>query len=131
MKEQCPVILPPDEKGNTQINPLYASVMHQITIGTFPEEMGLTQADIHRFVDILRRDGVDFPQTNDWFGTQYERRILHAFDEGATTYPALEIATGIGYESLKVYAHAIKKPRKGRREEGIPFQVARSKRRKY
>ena len=131
MKEQCPVIMPQDEKGNTQINPLYASVIHQITIGTFPEEMGLTQSDIHHFVEILRCNGVDFPQTNDWFATQIERRMINAFDQGATTYPALEIATGIDYESLKVHAHHIRKPHKGRREEGIPFQVTRSERRKH
>lgn len=105
--------------------------MHQITIGTFPEEMGLTQADIHHFVETLRSDGVDFPQTNNWFATQIERRMINAFDQGATTYSALEIATGIDYESLKVHAHHIRKPYKGRREKGIPFQVARSERRKH
>ncbi len=108
MKEQCPVIMPKDEKGNTEINPQYVAFMQHMTIGRYPEELNLEKREAYVIQRHLQTSGIDIPVSDEWFATRNQRRILHACAEGARSYPELEEATGIGYEALRVHVKALR-----------------------
>lgn len=126
-KEQCPVILPPDADGNTQINPIYEAYMGYITIGKRYDEMGLTLAENRKIVSKLKEAGVEFPKPHEWFASSNQRKIIHAVDEGAQTYAEIEKITGIPYDSIKTSAFELRKPNGTTRTEGIRLNLKRSK----
>lgn len=122
MKELCPVILPSDNR-NTEINPLYVAYMHQIAIGTRPDEIGLTEKENKQIVNNIKSTGIDFPVGGGWFAGPNQRKIIHALDEGAETYRDIEEKTGIPYNSVKVEVSALRKPYGERRPEGMEIHI--------
>jgi len=125
MKEKCPVILPPDKNGNTEINPVYVDYMQQVAFGTHYDELGLTMRESYRIQQHIIANGVDFPGSREWFVARTERKILHTIDEGSSTYPELVENTGLDYSSIRVHVKNMR--RKGievtlRRANGIESQ---------
>lgn len=119
MKEKCPVILPPDTKGNTEINPVFVSYMQYVAFGNYYGEMGLTRRESHKIQQHIIANGVDFPSSSDWFATRTQRTLLHAIDKGSHTYPQLIENTGLDYSSIRVHV-------KNMRKKGIEVSLKRA-----